>query len=146
MALPRSALLCKLNIKRSARPFTKKTQFVQMGWSVFLLGPDLGPARARARARARSAPGPGWAGPWTKLYSQNSTCMQGGVEVWRGEDPHPALLSADAGTVGNCVDKLSARPIGVLTLGKVAAPSSPKHLLSHFPRPLFANSFELSFA
>ncbi len=44
------------------------------------------------------------------------------------------------------IPKLLARPIGVLTLGKVAASSSPKHLLSHFPQPLFANSLELSFA
>ncbi len=105
-----------------------------MGWPVFLLGPGLGPARAWARAR--SVPGPGWAGPWKKIYSRSSPCMQGGVEGAKPSTPH----------IYRQIPKLLARPIGVLTLGKVAAPSSPKHLLTHFPRPLFANSLELSFA
>ena len=72
-----------------------------MGWPVFLLGPGLGPARAKARAQ--SAPGPGWAGPWKKYIPEAPHVCR---VVWRGEAPHPSLLSADAGTVGNCVPKL----------------------------------------
>ena len=58
-----------------------------MGWPVFLLGPGLGLARALEQKYIPEA-----------LH----VCKV----VWRGEAPHPSPLSADAGTVGNCVPKL----------------------------------------
>ncbi len=82
------------------QPVKKQTQFAQMGWPVLLLGPGLDPARARAL----SAPRTGWAGPWENknIPEAPRACRV----VWRDEAPDPSLLSADAGTVGNCVPKL----------------------------------------
>ena len=79
----------------------------------------LAPGLGLAGARARSAPGPGRA-------------------LGKITFPKLPMYTGWCGCIGRCQ--------GVLTLGKVAAPSSPKHLLSHFPWSLFANSFELSFA
>ncbi len=72
---------------------------------------------ASLSSRAWPGPGPGQ-GP-----GQGPACSQAGVGraldkitlpeaphvcrvVWRGESAHPSLLTADGGTVGNCVQKL----------------------------------------
>ncbi len=129
LALLRSALLCRLRLENlPASEKTNSTCSSGMAGLSSLAWP--GPGLGQGPGQARSQAGVGRA--QEKIYSRSSPCMQG---VWRGEAPHQSLLSADEGTVGNCVHKLSARPIAVLTLGKAAAPSPPKRLLSHFPGP-----------
>ncbi len=144
MALLRSALPCKLKIRNSTRRSTNKNSICSNGMAGLSsrAWPGPGPGQGPGQGPVCSRAGVGQAPEKNYIPEAPHVCRV----VWRGEAPHPSLLSADSGTVGNCVPKLQARPIGVLILGKVAAPSSPKHLLSHFPRPLFASSLGLSFA
>ncbi len=142
MALLRSALLRKLKIKRSTTPFKNTLNLFKWDGRSFFSGLAWARPGPEPRPGPGLLPGRGGPGPGKKNPEAPHVCRV----VWRGEAPHPSLLSADAGTVGNCVPKLYARPMGVLILGEVAATSSPKHLLCHLPRPLFANSLELSFA